>query len=62
MKKGGYVWAIIGVLVIGVIVEFAIYRGMPDWQGRGQFGDMFGATNALFSGLALAGVIFALAM
>jgi len=27
------------------------------WIHRGQFGDMFGAVNALFSGLALAGII-----
>src|SRR5688572_12539876 len=28
-----------------------------DWPERGQFGDMFGAVNALFSGLAFAGII-----
>src|SRR5688572_20161963 len=27
------------------------------WEKRGQFGDMFGAVNALFSGLAFAGII-----
>ena len=31
--------------------------GMPD---RGTFGDMFGAVNALFSGLAFVGVIYAI--
>jgi hypothetical protein len=29
-------------------------------ENRGTFGDMFGAVNALFSGLAFAGVIFAI--
>lgn len=31
----------------------------PDMASRGQFGDMFGAINALFSGLALLGTIYA---
>ena len=30
---------------------------LPDWQTRGQVGDSFGALNALFSGLAFAGLI-----
>jgi len=36
-----------------------IYYLIPDWPARGQFGDMFGAVNALFSGGALIGVIIA---
>ena len=32
----------------------------PGPEDRGQFGDMFGAVNALFSGLAFAGVIWAI--
>jgi hypothetical protein len=27
---------------------------LPDWGSRGQFGDLFGSVNALFSGLAFA--------
>jgi hypothetical protein len=30
----------------------------PEQDSRGQFGDMFGAVNSLFSGLAFAGLIF----
>jgi hypothetical protein len=30
----------------------------PIWGNRGTFGDMFGSINALFSGLAFAGIIF----
>lgn len=30
------------------------------WSKRGQFGDMFGAINALFSGLAFAGIIYSI--
>lgn len=34
---------------------------MKDWAQSGQFGDMFGMVNALFSGLAFAGVLISLA-
>ena len=43
------VWAASGVLIY-------FYAG----AGRGIFGDMFGAINALFSGLAFAGVLYAI--
>lgn len=33
-----------------------------DWDTRGLFGDSFGSINALFSGLALAGVIYTLVL
>ncbi len=36
---------------------FAISGLFDDWEKRGQFGDLFGAVNALFSGMAFAGVI-----
>jgi hypothetical protein len=32
------------------------------WAMRGQFGDMFGAVNALFSGLAFSGIIYTILM
>ncbi len=47
------VWFFSGVIVYLV----GIFSGNP---GPGQIGDMFGAVNALFSGLAFAGVITAL--
>lgn len=37
-----------------------VVRLFPDWPTRGQFGDLFGAVNSLFSGLAFAGVIIAI--
>lgn len=49
--------AIVGAQVIAGI---AIYIGFTDWAARGQFGDMFGAVNTLFSGLAFAGVVYAI--
>lgn len=45
-------WATLGC--ISYILPF------KDWSERGQFGDMFGATNALFSALALAALIYTL--
>lgn len=52
-----------------VMVVFLIWAGtwlgvfhyLPspdDWQKRGQFGDLFGSVNALFSGLAFAGILY----
>ncbi|MCW5557571.1 MAG: hypothetical protein KIT22_07050 [Verrucomicrobiae bacterium] len=32
------------------------------WERRGQLGDMFGGLNALFSGLAFAGLVYALVL
>jgi len=48
-----------------VVVLWAIGWLLPGWTAdgqdlRGQFGDQFGAINALFSGLALAGVVLAI--
>jgi hypothetical protein len=35
-----------------------IPEGHNDWAKRGQFGDLFGSVNALFSGFAFAGIIY----
>jgi len=53
------------LLFPGIVLAWAgawwlISSQISGWQTRGQFGDMFGAVNALFSGLAFAGVIIAL--
>jgi hypothetical protein len=53
-------------LVIVVLSVFAMWAGsglliwtfIGKFDHRGQFGDMFGAVNALFSGLAFSGIIF----
>jgi hypothetical protein len=50
-------------LFAGVIVVWAVsgyWLAGKGLQERGTFGDMFGAVNALFSGLAFAGVIIAI--
>ena len=51
------------LLSIGVVGLFAISwwwldDTIHDPEKQGQFGDQFGAVNALFSGLAFAGLIF----
>lgn len=43
------IWALSALLIINYI---------SDWSHRGTFGDLFGAINSLFSGLALASLIF----
>ena len=47
-----------------LIVVIAVWAGsgwyLYDLDDRGSFGDMFGAVNALFSGLAFVGVIYAI--
>ena len=43
------------------VASFAwIYLCIGNWEVRGQLGDMFGAVNSLFSGLAFAGLIVTL--
>jgi hypothetical protein len=57
--------AVTTLLIVVTVWAFSWYyikneMGFTDeqWDRRGQFGDMFGSVNALFSGLAFAGIIF----
>jgi hypothetical protein len=64
-RKGSWgVWAAIVAIVIVALwmaTPFFVRQLYPeDVATRGQFGDIFGSVNALFSGLALAGVIIAI--
>lgn len=47
------------LLVIGILVANYLHGQQLQGQEKGLFGDMFGAANALFSGLAFAGVMWA---
>lgn len=49
--------AVIGLWVVTWIFVPELYPGANE---RGQFGDMFGSVNALFSGLAFVGVVIAI--
>lgn len=51
-------WSAAGVVVVWSLTFFLFF--INKWDERGQFGDMFGAVNALFSGLAFAGLIITL--
>ena len=46
--------------IIFLWISSAILINALEIKERGSFGDMFGAVNALFSGLALAGVVIAI--
>ena len=55
--------AIVGtitIFILWVVSGFVIYNWLPGDGKHGTFGDMFGAINALFSGLAFLGVIVAI--
>ncbi|MCB1060084.1 MAG: hypothetical protein KDB65_07625 [Calditrichaeota bacterium] len=55
-KIGG---AVVAALVLSWIA-LVLWNPTETWQTRGQFGDMFGVVNALFSGLAFAAFLVAL--
>jgi len=57
----GTLW-LSSLVLIGWWFDGTGARGDAEWAKRGQFGDLFGAVNALFSGLAFAGFIVALNM
>jgi hypothetical protein len=59
-SHAAFLWLCAGVAALWIACTLAIYWLFPDWQTRGTAGDSFGAVNALFSGLAFAGVIYAL--
>lgn len=60
MKKT--VWIIISIiLILGVWIGLAFIAINQNWvENAGIFGDMFGAANALFSGIALIGIVYAI--
>lgn len=50
------------VVIIWIISTILIIFGLDNWSDRGTFGDLFGAINALFSGLAFAGLIYTIVL
>ena len=54
----GIFFIIAAILVVfSIAFPFLVNCWFSDWEKSGTFGDTFGALNALFSGLAFAGVI-----
>lgn len=56
----GFAIFIGAAMIIQGVLGWFIYRSFTTWGERGTFGDMFGAVNTCFSGLALAGIIYAM--
>lgn len=50
-------YASLVVVMVWGLSFVVVYSSISGWTERGQFGDLFGAINALFSGLAFAGLI-----
>lgn len=48
------------IVALWVATPFVVRQLYPEMSARGQFGDIFGSVNALFSGLALTGVVVAI--
>jgi hypothetical protein len=55
---GKLFWIMGIVLGLWLVSGVSMYFLIGSWDDRGTFGDMYGAINALFSGLAFAGIIF----
>ncbi|TDL99167.1 MAG: hypothetical protein C4K58_07750 [Flavobacteriaceae bacterium] len=61
-KTGLFLRIALSVVFLWGLSGFLIYSNLDNWSDRGTFGDLFGAVNALFSGLAFAGLIFTIYM
>lgn len=48
----------VGIVILWVVSGLVVYFRLGTWADRGNFGDTFGAVNALFAGLAFSGMIF----
>ena len=57
MKKH-IVWVMLGGVIALFLLNMSLILVNNDPNWRGTFGDQFGAVNALFSGLAFAGLIY----
>jgi hypothetical protein len=62
LKDRKFFGLIILVLFLWTLSAILLFRFYPTLEERGQFGDMFGAVNSLFSGLAMAGVVYAVVL
>ena len=56
--KKNIVWLMFGGVMLLFLLNFSLVFFVDDKDLRGTFGDQFGAVNALFSGLAFAGLIY----
>ena len=56
----GHLFAFATVVILLWLANLMVVPIFFDGPNQGLFGDMFGAVNALFSGLALAGLVYAI--
>lgn len=61
MKRKNLVLVVLGVILLWAL-SVVIIMTFVDRDFRGVAGDMFGAVNSLFSGLAFAGIIYTIAI
>lgn len=63
-RKPTRLWPVLVALIVAIALWLAnLWYGLGlGPSDRGLFGDMFGAVNALFSGMAFVGVIYAISM
>ena len=60
MRDKTLIFLFIAVIILWILCPIVIRLIYPGMQERGQAGDLFGAVNSLFSGLAFAGIIWSL--
>ena len=60
IKNWGKLFLLSSIILVVYFLSWVLIFILIDPSDRGAFGDQFGAVNALFSGLALAGVIYTL--
>lgn len=61
-RVGTFIKLIVLVIFLWVLSGILIVVFMDNWSDRGTFGDLFGAVNALFSGLAFAALIYTIVL
>lgn len=61
-KTGVFIKLIVLVILLWLLSGILIIVFMDNWSDRGTFGDLFGAVNALFSGLAFAALIYTIVL
>lgn len=54
-----HIWWVVGFVVIAWLIT-AVASGLSKHDSAGTFGDAFGSVNALFSGLAFVGLVYAI--
>jgi Putative phage abortive infection protein len=57
-KYRGLIISSLAITIVWALSGYILYIIYPENTAHGTFGDMFGAVNALFSGLAFAGLFF----